>query len=74
MHLLRDMRAAQQKLSELGDQPDAACAEGDVELDMFLASLRTAGEANPMIKPAPKKARERRRPDPLLAVTAELKA
>ena len=71
------MRAAQQKLSELGDQPDAACAEGDVELDMFLASLRTAwtaGEANPMIKPAPKKARERRRPDPLLAVTAELKA
>ncbi len=77
VHLLRDMRAAQQQLSELSDQPAAAIVEAGVELDLFLASLRTAwtaGEANPMVKSKPKKARERRRPDPLVAVTADLKA
>ena len=51
--------------------------EASVEPDLFLASLRTVwtvGEANPKVKSKPKKARERRRPDPLVAVTADLKA
>lgn len=44
-------------------------------LEDFLSGLRIAwrgGEVNPTARPKPAVKRERRRPDPLLAVTAEL--
>ena len=69
--------AAVFQLTKLSDQPAAPTMNETVELDLFLASLRTAwtaGEPNPMARPKPKKKRERRRPNPLVAVTDELKA
>ena len=46
-------------------------------LDAFLSGLRTAwrtGEVRPTARPKPKQKRERRRPDPFAAVSAELQS
>ena len=46
-------------------------------IEEFLAGLRTAwrdGEVRPTAQPKPKQTRGRRRPDPLVAVTAQLRA
>lgn len=78
VRLLRDIRATQQLLTALADRTDAAEA-GDQAvppLDAFLAGLRTAwksGEVRPTASDRPKATRGRRRPDPLVAVTAQLR-
>lgn len=74
IRLLHDIRAAQQRLVELADA--LPTVEDKPELADFLAGLRTAwqaGEVRPTARAKPKAKRERRRPDPLLAVTAELR-
>jgi hypothetical protein len=77
--LLHEMRAAQQHLVEIADAPvtgDAA-TNADSTLETFLAGLRTAwrdGEVRPTAKPKVKAKRLRRRPDPLAAVTADLRS
>src|SRR4051794_40004379 len=72
------MRAAQQALVALADQDAAKPAVVDApSIDAFLAGLRTAwreGEVRPTAQPKPKQKRGRRRPDPLVAVTAQLRA
>ena len=76
--LLQEIRSSQRRLAELADKilalefaaPDAAA------IDQFLAGLRTAwreGDARPTSQPKPKAKRGRRRPDPLVAVTTELR-
>jgi hypothetical protein len=55
----------------------ALTPEQTVPLDTFVLGLRTAwqdGEVRPTSKPKPKAKRGRRRPDPLVAVTDELRA
>jgi hypothetical protein len=78
VRLLREMRAAQQALVALADQDAARPAVVDTtSIDAFLAGLRTAwreGEVRPTARPKPKQKRGRRRPDPLVAVTAQLRA
>jgi hypothetical protein len=74
IHLLHEIRATQQRLVELADA--LPTAEDKPALDDFLAGLRTAwqgGEVRPTALAKPKAKRERRRPDPLLAVTGELR-
>jgi hypothetical protein len=74
IRLLHDIRTAQQRLVEQADA--LPTAEDKPVLDDFLAGLRTAwqaGEVRPTARARPKAKRERRRPDPLLAVTAELR-
>jgi hypothetical protein len=77
VRLLRDMRAAQLRLVEIADTPDRIATD-DVAtptLDMFLTGLRTswkAGEVRPTARSKPTAKRGRRRPDPLVAVTAQL--
>jgi hypothetical protein len=77
--LLREIRLAQQQLVEIADRtavgefpaPDAPT------LDQFLAGLRTAwqgGEVRPTSRPKEKAKRGRRRPDPLVAVTMDLRS
>ena len=76
--LLRDMRAAQRRLVEIADTPDSI-ATGDAEtstLEAFLTGLRTswkAGEIRPTARSKPLQKRGRRRPDPLVAVTTQLR-
>jgi hypothetical protein len=78
VRLLRDIRLAQERLVEIADKPDGSPSTGGeaLPLEDFLSGLRIAwrgGEVKPTAarsKPAAK--RERRRPDPLLAVTIEL--
>jgi hypothetical protein len=76
VRLLCDMRAGQQRLVEIADAPGDSVEAGNVPaLDMFLTGLRTAwqnGEARPTARTKPTAKRERRRPDPLLAVTPKL--
>jgi hypothetical protein len=81
VRLLAEIRAAQQSLVALADQPlaqpGAEPTETAVPLAIFLAGLRTAwqsGEVRPTAQPKPKPKRGRRRPDPLVAVTDELRA
>ncbi|MEX1252292.1 MAG: transposase family protein [Hyphomonas sp.] len=79
VRLLRDIRAAQQKLVVL---TDAVACMAPVEtspptLDAFMSSLKTLwqdGEARPMATAKPLQKRGRRRPDPLVEVTDKLKA
>ncbi len=76
--LLREIRAAQQRLVEIADAPapEAAGSPGTASLEQFLSSLRTAwrtGEVRPTSVAKPKPKRLRRRPDPFLTVTAELR-
>ena len=77
VHLLAEMRAAQQALVAIADQGvDAATTVDAPSIEAFLAGLRTAwreGEVRPTAQPKPKQKRGRRRPDPLVAVTAELR-
>ena len=78
VRLLRDIRAAQQRLVELADNvaPEAA-VDGGLPIEAFLSSLRTAwksGEARPTAAEKPKQKRGRRRPDPLVSVTPQLRA
>jgi hypothetical protein len=78
VRLLREVRTAQQQLVEIADTP----AVGDAAkptlptLEQFLSGLRTAwqeGEVRPTSMPKAKPKRSRRRPDPLAAVTTELR-
>jgi hypothetical protein len=77
VRLLSDIRAAQQKLVEIADQPDTTITSPPTAptLEQFLAGLRTAwqgGEVRATSRPKEKAKRERRRPDPLVAVTTQL--
>jgi hypothetical protein len=76
--LLRELQSDQRRLAELADQVPAAqsVAPDAAAIDQFLAGLRTAwrdGEVRPTSQPKPKAKRGRRRSDPLVAVTAELR-
>ena len=77
--LLREIRSNQRRLVDLTDRMPAAAdsiAPDAAEIDQFLAGLRTAwreGEVRPTSQPKPKATRGRRRPDPFIAVTAELR-
>ena len=78
VRLLRDVRAAQQRLVALADAtvPTRVGDAAAPELDAFLSSLRNAwksGEARPTAADKSKAPRGRRRPDPLVDVTAQLK-
>jgi hypothetical protein len=80
VRLLADIRSAQQVLVALADVADALPArtwQQAVPLDDFMSGLRTAwedGEVRPTSRPTPKAKRGRRRPDPLAAVTDELRS
>jgi hypothetical protein len=80
VHLLAEMRAAQQTLVAIADGtvPTASVApEAPVPITAFLSGLRTAwqaGEVRPTAQAKPKPKRGRRRPDPLVAVADELRA
>jgi hypothetical protein len=75
--LLRDIRAVQDSLAALADiKPVAENAVEPPSIERFLASLRTAwkdGGIRPTDRPVVKAKRERRRPDPLIRATAELR-
>ncbi|MCD6070934.1 MAG: integrase [Microvirga sp.] len=72
------MRAAQQALVAIADQGVEKPAKIEApSIDAFLAGLRTAwkeGEIRPTARPKPKQKRGRRRPDPLVAVTGQLRS
>ena len=78
VRLLREMRAAQQTLVAIADQGvESALAVGTPPIEEFLAGLRTAwreGDVRPTAQPKPRQKRGRRRPDPLVAVTGQLRA
>ena len=83
VRLLADMRAGQQGLVGIADRvglpagPATAGTKDTVPIAAFLAGLRTAwqqGEVRPTAQAKPKLKRGRRRPDPLVAVTDELRA
>jgi hypothetical protein len=80
VRLLADIRSAQQVLVALADVVDEAQARTSQQampLDDFMSGLRTAwedGEVRPTSRPKPKAKRGRRRPDPLAAVTDELRS
>lgn len=74
VELLRDIRAAQQRLVELTAAPSTTPLP--VGLDEFLSSLKAAwrnGEIRPTAKKPLQPKRGRRRPDPLVEVTGKLK-
>ncbi len=78
VRLLREVRAAQQQLVEIADTPAVGDAAKPTPptLEQFLSGLRTAwqaGEARPTSVSKAKPKRLRRRPDPLAAVTTELR-
>ena len=79
VHLLSEIRAAQQALVEIADKgpvSDAATAGAEPALEDFLAGLRLAweeGEVRPTARPKASKPRYRTVPDPIEAVTADLK-
>ena len=73
LRLLRDIRAAQQRLVDIADA--AGASTEPPSLETFLSALRTAwqtGEVRPTAQPKPKPKRGRRRPDPLAAVSEQL--
>jgi len=74
--LLAEIRAAQQALIEVADRAPTP-APGELPLATFLDGLRVtwrAGEVRATAQPKPSKPRYRTVPDPLAAVTTELKA
>ncbi|UWU67977.1 ISNCY family transposase [Bradyrhizobium sp. NC92] len=75
--LLRDIRVTQERLAALTDaEPVANPGAIAQPIDLFLASLRTAwkeGGARPTDRPIVKAKRGRRRPDPLIRVTPDLR-
>jgi hypothetical protein len=78
VRLRQEIRSNQRRLAELADNLPAAesVAPDAAAIDQFLAGLRTAwrnGEVRPTSRPKPKAKRGRRRPDPLVAVTTELR-
>lgn len=78
VRLLRDMREAQSRLVSLTDGMTAAATEEKIrpDLDGFLESLKIIwkqGDVRPTSAPKPKQKRERRRPDPLITVTEDLR-
>jgi len=77
VQLLQIIRGLQQELVALADRPAGgeASAPTSATLEQFLSGLRTAwqgGEVRPTNKPKEKAPRGRRRPDPLVTVTALL--
>ena len=77
VELLNAIRSGQQRLVELADRPASGelLAPTAPTLEEFLSGLQTAwqdGEVRPTSKPKEKVKRGRRRPDPLVAVTAQL--
>ncbi len=77
VQLLRDIRAAQQRLVEIADRTGVGehAAPTRPTLEEFLKGLRSAwrgGEVRPTAQPKPKAKRGRRRPDPFAKVTAQL--
>lgn len=79
VRLLRNIRAAQQKLVNLADAAVSSAPAEDTStpLDAFLSSLKTLwkdGEARPTAIAKQPQKRGRRRPDPLVLVTDQLKA
>lgn len=77
--LLRDIRTAQQRLAALADTTSQSTMIEECPsppLDAFLSSLRTIwqqGEVRPTAVNKPRQKRGRRRPDPLIEVTEQLK-
>jgi hypothetical protein len=79
VRLLREIRAAQQRLVEIADKPmDSECAAGlDLTLERFLSGLRTAwkeGEVRPTARAKVRAKRSRRCPDPFATVSVQLRA
>jgi hypothetical protein len=80
VRLLSEIRQAQQGLVALADEVDAsdiAASTKAVPIETFVANLRTAwatGEVRPTSQPKAKAKRGRRRPDPLVTVTNEMRA
>ena len=78
VRLLAEMRHGQQAVVNIADEIAAAPVPVDAAcIESFVSGLRTAwldGEVRPTAQPKPKQKRERRRPDPLVAVTGELRA
>jgi hypothetical protein len=79
VHLLRDIRAVQQRLVVIADGTEVGerASPSQPTLEEFLSGLRTAwhtGEVRPTARPKPSAARSRRRPDPFAGVTAQLHA
>lgn len=78
IRLLRQIRAQQQLIVDIADQPVVEPDTASLPpLEQFLAGLRTAwseGESRPTAKPVEKPKRGRRRPDPLVKVTEQLRA
>ena len=77
--LLRDIRFAQERLVAIADTApgDPVLENGAIPLGAFLEGLCIAwrgGEVRPTALAKPPAKRERRRPDPILAVSVELKA
>jgi hypothetical protein len=74
--LLHDIRAVQQQLASLADAAPASQPTAAPPIEQFLSSLRTAwkeGAGRPTDRPVAKLKRERRRPDPLLKATPQLR-
>ncbi len=77
VQLLNAIRSGQQRLVEIADRPVSGetLALTAPTLEEFLSGLRTAwreGEVRPTSRAKEKAKRGRRRPDPLVAVTARL--
>jgi hypothetical protein len=77
VQLLNDIRASQQHLVDLANHPlGHSKTPSAPPVEEFLAGLRTAwqyGEVRPTARSKPKQKRARRRPDPLITVTALLR-
>jgi hypothetical protein len=79
VELLREVRAAQQALVDIADRPvtGEAVAPAASTLEQFLSGLRIAwqaGEVRPTCQPKAKARRGRRRPDPFVSVTSQMRA
>jgi hypothetical protein len=78
VRLLREIRTVQQQLVEIADRPASVemTAPTGPTLEQFLSGLRTAwreGEVRPTDKPKERAKRGRRRPDPFVTVTTQMR-
>jgi hypothetical protein len=78
VQLLSEIRAAQQQLVEIADRTAIGqmAAPAGPTLEQFLSGLRTAwqeGEVRPTSRPKEKAIRGRRRPDPFVTVTVQMR-
>ena len=78
VHLPNEIRAGQRQLIEIADRPATGevAAPAALTLEQFLSGLRTSwqeGEVRPTSRAKQKAKRERRRPDPFAAVTAQVR-